>query len=132
MEEENAKNVDENLNEEIIEDGGDKIEITEEVEETQQEVIETDLSNTETIEEPIEIVEEEVKTEEDKRIIGKITGFDKLYVRKNPDKESEPIGVVSTIDELGIDLEHSTDTFYKVITSNGLEGYCVKEFVKID
>lgn len=132
MEEENVKNVDEISNKEIVEDGGDSLEEIEEAKETQEEVIETDSLNNETIEEPIEIVEEEAKTEEDKRIIGKITGFDKLYVRKNPDKESEPVGIVSTIDELGIDLEHSTDTFYKVITSNGLEGYCVKEFVKID
>ena len=101
--------------EEIIEDGGDKID------------------------EVIEPVEENIKPEiiiedgiENNEIIGKIINFDKLYVRKDANKDSEPVGIVSKEDDLSIDKVHSTDEFYKVVTSNGLEGYCLKEFVKIE
>ena len=69
---------------------------------------------------------------ENNEVIGKISGFEKLYVRKEASKDSEPVGIVTDKDDLSIDVARSTDDFYKVITSNGLEGYCVKEFVKID
>jgi len=101
--------------EEIIEDGGDKIE---EVVEPVEEIIEPKI-----------IIEDGIENNE---IIGKIINFDKLYVRKEANKDSEPVGIVSKEDDLSIDKVHSTDEFYKVVTSNGLEGYCLKEFVKIE
>ena len=123
----------EEITEKIIESTEETVEPTEEVEETVEEV-------TETTEEVVEehITEPEVITPniedgvENNEVIGKISGFEKLYVRKESNKDSEPVGIVTDKDDLSIDLSHSTDTFYKVITSNGLEGYCVKEFVKID
>lgn len=63
---------------------------------------------------------------------GSITDCDKLYVRSEASKGSEPVGVVTTEDSLVIDESKSTEEFYKVSTSNGLDGYCVKKFVKID
>ena len=102
-------------------------EITNEVNETVEQVEET-INEVEESNNEIEETKEEI-TEE---VIGKIIEFEKLYVRKEASNYSEPVGIVTDKDYLSIDIIHSTDDFYKVITSNGLEGYCVKEFVKID
>ena len=123
----------EETTEEVIESTEETVEPTEEVEETVEEVTET---TEEVVEEHItepEVIAPNIEDGvENNEVIGKISGFEKLYVRKESNKDSEPVGIVTDKDDLSIDLSHSTDTFYKVITSNGLEGYCVKEFVKID
>lgn len=117
-------------------------EITNEVNETVEQVEET-INEVEESTNKIEEIKEEVTEEvtepdiivpiiENNEVIGKIIEFEKLYVRKEASKYSEPVGIVTDKDYLSIDIIHSTDNFYKVITSNGLEGYCVKEFVKID
>lgn len=123
----------EETTEEVVESTEETVEPTEEVEETVEEVTET---TEEVVEEPATEPEVIVPSIEDgvenNEVIGKLSGFEKLYVRKEASKDSEPVGIVTDKDDISIDLGHSTDTFYKVITSNGLEGYCVKEFVKID
>ena len=103
-----------------------------EVEESTNETEETTEEVTEEVTEPEVIVPSIENNVENNEVIGKISGFEKLYVRKEASKDSEPVGIVTDKDDLSIDVVHSTDDFYKVITSNGLEGYCVKEFVKID
>ena len=103
-----------------------------EVEESTNETEETTEEVTEEVTEPEVIVPNIENNVENNEVIGKISGFEKLYVRKEASKDSEPVGIVTDKDDISIDITHSTDDFYKVITSNGLEGYCVKEFVKID
>ena len=103
-----------------------------EVEESNNEVEETTEEVTKEVTEPEVIVPSIENNVENNEVIGKISGFEKLYVRKEASKDSEPVGIVTDKDDLSIDVARSTDDFYKVITSNGLEGYCVKEFVKID
>ena len=128
------------VTEETIEENTEEVnETIEQVEETVNEVEESTNEIEETIEEVTdEVIEPEVivtsveNNVENNEVIGKISGFKKLYVRKEASKDSEPVGIVTDKDDLSIDVARSTDDFYKVITSNGLEGYCVKEFVKID
>lgn len=128
------------VTEETTEESTDEVnETVEQVEETVNEVEESTDETEETTEEVTEeVTEPEVIVPsiedgvENNEVIGKISGFEKLYVRKEANKDSEPVGIVTDKDDLSIDVAHSTDDFYKVITSNGLEGYCVKEFVKID
>lgn len=128
------------VTEETIEESTEEVnETIEQVEETVNEVEESTNETEETTEEVTEeVTEPEVivpsieNNVENNEVIGKISGFEKLYVRKEASKDSEPVGIVTDKDDLSIDVVHSTDDFYKVITSNGLEGYCVKEFVKID
>lgn len=128
------------VTEETTEESTNEVnETVEQVEETVNEVEESTNETEETIEEVTEeVTEPEVivpsieNNVENNEVIGKISGFEKLYVRKEASKDSEPVGIVTDKDDLSIDIAHSTDDFYKVITSNGLEGYCVKEFVKID
>lgn len=119
--------------EETTEESTEEVnETVNEVEESTDETEETTEEVTEEVTEPVIIVANIEDGVENNEVIGKISGFEKLYVRKEANKDSEPVGIVTTKDDLSIDIAHSTDDFYKVITSNGLEGYCVKEFVKID
>lgn len=118
--EESTKEVNETV-EQVEESINEVKELTDEVQETIEEVIEPEVI--------VPSIEDGVENNE---VIGKISGFEKLYVRKEANKDSEPVGIVTDKDDLSIDIIHSTDDFYKVITSNGLEGYCIKEFVKID
>ena len=124
------------VTEETIEENTEEVnETIEQVEETVNEVEESTNETEETTEEitePEVIVPSIENNVENNEVIGKISVFEKLYVRKEASKDSEPVGIVTDKDDLSIDVAHSTDDFYKVITSNGLEGYCVKEFVKID
>ena len=128
------------VTEETIEENTEEVnETIEQVEETVNEVEESTKETEETTEEVTEeVTDQEVivpsidNNVENNEIIGKINGFKNLYVRKEASKDSEPVGIVTDKDDLSLDVAHSTDDFYKVITSNGLEGYCVKEFVKID
>ena len=124
------------ITEEITNEVNETIEQVEEtineVEESTNEIEETKEEVTEEVTEPEVIVPNVENNVENNEVIGKISGFEKLYVRKEASKDSEPVGIVTDKDDLSIDITRSTDDFYKVITSNGLEGYCVKEFVKID
>lgn len=146
--ENNIEELNQNIEEviEVTEETVNEIEeLTNETEETVEQVEETvneveELTNEieETIEEVTdEVIEPEVivpsveNNVENNEVIGKISGFEKLYVRKEASKDSEPVGIVTDKDDLSIDVAHSTDDFYKVITSNGLEGYCVKQFINI-
>lgn len=121
-----------------------KDDVVEEVTETATEVDESHNEDLENTEKDNESVEENTETKEEhetsdlndnienNEVIGKISGYDKLYVRKEANVDSEPVGIVTKNDDLSIDIIHSTDDFYKVYTSNGLEGYCIKKFVKVD
>lgn len=113
-------------------------EVNETVEQVEGTINEVEESTKETKETTEEVTDQEVivpsidNNVENNEIIGKVSGFENLYVRKEASKDSEPVGIVTDKDDISIDISHSTDDFYKVITSNGLEGYCVKKFVKID
>lgn len=142
MENNNIEELNQNIEEvtEVTEESTEEVkenveqveETINEVEEPTNEIEETTGEVTEEVTEPEVIVPSIENNVENNEVIGKISGFKKLYVRKEASKDSEPVGIVTDKDDLSIDVARSTDDFYKVITSNGLEGYCVKEFVKID
>ena len=74
---------------------------------------------------------EEPKIEESKPIIGIVTDCARLNVREQPNSSSEVLGVITAETELIIIEEESTKDFYKICTSVGLEGYCMKRYVTI-
>ena len=76
-------------------------------------------------------VVEETKVEE-VVITGSVTA-EKLNVREEP--VVDPNNILGTIDkgvEVIIDVEESTDDFYKVCTAKGLEGFCMKQYIQVD
>lgn len=75
-----------------------------------------------------EIVEEPVvKTKE---IIGKVIA-DQLYVRTGPGKDYDHSMILEKNTEVKIDLDNSNEDFYKVSSSNNIDGYCMKKFIEI-
>lgn len=96
----------------------------------------------ETVEEVVEavveaVVEETVEAVPAVNIIpannttGVVDNCDKLNVRKSPTLAATPLTVISEGAEVQIDTANSTDEWYKVCTSNGVEGYCMKKFITI-
>lgn len=78
-----------------------------------------------------DVVAEEIKIPTEISTIGIVDGCDRLFVRKGPSKEFESLCIIDKASSLAIDLKNSTDDFYKVKTSNGVEGYCMKKFIII-
>ena len=60
---------------------------------------------------------------------GIVINTSKLNVRKLPSLESEIIDVIKKKDTLMINPSKSTATFYHVTLDNGLEGYCVRDYI---
>ena len=75
-------------------------------------------------------VEPEVPTSETHKF-GKITGCKKLNVRKLPSRDSEIISELVEGSEIMVDDNESTALFYKICTEHGIEGYCMKNFIKV-
>lgn len=78
-----------------------------------------------------EIVEESQKVEESVQTVGFVDNCECLRVRKESNVDSEELCIISKLSEVVIDLDNSTDYFYKVKTSEGVEGYCMKKFITI-
>ena len=66
-----------------------------------------------------------------KEIAGIVTNCVRLNVRKEPDFDADILCTIDVSTNLIIDEEESTDEFYKICTSAGIEGYCVKTYITI-
>jgi len=55
----------------------------------------------------------------------------RLHIHTEPDLESEIVCKVRYLTEVEIDLENSTDEFYKISVAIGAEGYSQKEYITI-
>lgn len=110
-------------NEEVIEEVVE--EVLPEVEETVEEVLP---------EVEAEVVEPEVQIEvvQDPLVIGIVVGCTKLYMREEPNKDSEPVCILEEFDEVYIDMSDDDicGDFYKVKTADK-NGFCVKKYIRI-
>lgn len=101
--------------------------MNESVEEVVADVVETEVEETvETVEAPEVVVEESAEP-----VYGVVDKCEKLNIRKNPNKNSEPVCVVPAKTELMIDSDKSTSDWYSVRTAAGVEGFCMKNFITI-
>lgn len=62
---------------------------------------------------------------------GVVTDCRKLNIRKEPDPNADVISVIPVSTEVIIDVEASTDDFYKVCIAAGVEGFCMKKYIAI-
>lgn len=86
----------------------------------------TDIEeNTLTSDETTKIATKHEKTE------GTVSNCTQLNIRKEPSETSEVIMVVSSHDKLMIELDESTDDWFKVCTAAGIEGFCMKKYVTV-
>ena len=96
-----------------------------------------DETKTESVD-PVNPVEtaEPVKTEEPVKpaVTGVVYDCVKLNLRSEPKRDERNENVITTLiagTSVTINEELSTDEFYKVTTDTGLEGYCMKQFIKL-
>lgn len=88
-----------------------------------------------------EAVEEEVKeheneslqdsVEEIRRVPAMVIDCHRLNIRERPTTYSRVIATVAIGTKLEIIDRKKAGNFYKVVLPNGIEGFCMKDFVKI-
>ena len=100
-------------------------------EEPETEVEEETVEEERPIEGQIVIPEVEPVVEPENRKFGKIIGCKKLNVRKLPSRDAEIISELVEGSEIMIDDNESTALFYKICTEHGIEGFCMKQFIKV-
>lgn len=84
------------------------------------------------VEESVENIEQELEPiAKPEPVKGIIAGCASLRVRAESNTDSEVLCVLEKATELSIDLDNSTEDFYKVITADGINGYCMKNFINI-
>lgn len=76
-------------------------------------------------------VEQKSQAEEPKFVTGIVTDCAKLNVREDPDSTASILGTITASTELIVNKEESTEDYYKICTSVGLEGYCLKRYITI-
>lgn len=60
---------------------------------------------------------------------GIVTDCICLNVRKQPDINADVAVVIDALTQVCVDLDASTEDFYKVRTSDGIEGFCMRKYI---
>lgn len=81
--------------------------------------------------EPEPISDPEPSVELENRKFGKVNNCKKLNIRKLPSRDAEIVSELIEGSEVMIDEKESTALFYKICTEHGIEGYCMKDFIKV-
>lgn len=69
--------------------------------------------------------------ESENRKFGKVSNCKKLNIRKLPSRDAEIVSELIEGSEVMIDEKESTALFYKICTEHGIEGFCMKQFIKV-
>lgn len=91
--------------------------------------------------EDVNVLEAEEEVEEKKvfvepeieplSLLGVASGCKKLNVRIGASKEEDPVCVINEGTMLVIDPAESTADWWKVYTEDGVEGFCMKQYVTV-
>ena len=104
-----------------------ELEVEEAVEEKVEEPIEGQIVIPEVEPEP----DPEPSVEPENQKFGKVSNCKKLNIRKLPSRDAEIVSELIEGSEVMIDEKESTALFYKICTEHGIEGYCMKQFIKV-
>lgn len=63
--------------------------------------------------------------------IGCVKNCVTLNVRKEPSIDSEICAVIKSDTDVVVQESESTQDFYKISTSDNIEGYCIKKYITI-
>lgn len=55
----------------------------------------------------------------------------KLNVRENPEPKANVIMIINEDDEVTVYTDGSVGNYYSIRTESGIEGYCVKDYLKM-
>lgn len=69
--------------------------------------------------------------EKEVKVVGIVTGCDKLRVRKIASVESDELCLIDSATEVLINEKKSTKDFYCVTTPTSIEGYCHKNYITL-
>lgn len=83
----------------------------------------------ETVTTSAESVVPETKRLEPKKAV--VFNCSKLNVRERPSSLASVLTIVNAGDEVVVDESKSNGKFYSVTTATGIEGYCVKDYLKM-
>ena len=106
-----------------------ELEVEDTVEEKVDEPIEGQIVIPEVEPEPVS--DPEPSDEPENRKFGKVNNCKKLNIRKLPSRDAEIVSELVEGSEVMIDEKESTALFYKICTEHGIEGYCMKDFIKV-
>lgn len=107
--------------------------VTPEVIETVAEVepeVEIQMS-IEEVAEPEVLVPVEESEESNEPITAIVVDCAKLNVREEPSPKANVVAVIDASNEVVIYEDESFGNYYKVCTASGIEGYCVKDYLKL-
>ena len=82
------------------------------------------------LEDVTEEIEESINTVNS--ITGIVSDCKKLRVRNAPRLDSDVICEIEAGSIVEIDEVNFTEEFYKVCTETGIDGYCMKKFIKVE
>lgn len=93
-------------------------------------VVQQMTNQVENVEEPIV---EEVK-QEIVLVDGIVSNCELLNIRKESSKDAEVLCTigVNTMVKVDLTVDKEAEEFYKIVTPNGVEGYCMKKFITIN
>ena len=80
---------------------------------------------------PIEAKRALTATTKKAMISGVVTDCVKLNVRKEPSPNAEVVAVIELLSEVAVDMDASSEGFYKICTAAGIEGYCMKKYIAL-
>ena len=106
-----------------------ELEVEDTVEEKVDEPIEGQIAIPEV--EPELVSDPEPSVEPENRKFGKVSNCKKLNIRKLPSRDAEIVSELIEGSEVMIDEKESTALFYKICTEHGIEGFCMKQFIKV-
>lgn len=69
--------------------------------------------------------------EEPHTVSGIVTNCICLNVRKQPDIHADVAVVIDALTQVSVDLDASTEDFYKVTTSDGADGFCMRKYIAL-
>lgn len=88
---------------------------------------------TSSIRDEVQSVHADVETPETEMppIIGVVTDCMKLNLREEASSDAAVLTEIPALTEVVVDLDASTDAFYKVCTAAGIQGFCMKKYIAI-
>lgn len=66
-----------------------------------------------------------------KATIGVVTDCTNLYLREEPEARGKVLSILPALTEVEVDMDNSTNDFYKICTSTGVRGFCMKKYIAI-
>jgi hypothetical protein len=64
-------------------------------------------------------------------VVGVVNDCLRMAIYKEPRANSKVITVVTALTKVAVDVDKSTEGFYRVSTPKGAQGYCMKKFVAV-